>query len=162
MTDETARAGEDAVAPALEFFATITALIEEPIEIGQMKTGRKRVIPISGGSIVGPEISGHVLPGGADFQTIRSETVTEVVAKYAFELIGGEHIEIENVGIRTASAEDAAALADGEAVPPERVYFRCVPSLVGSGKWDWVDEVIFIGSGRRYPDRVEVDVFIVR
>jgi hypothetical protein len=161
MTDASERTA-GAEAPALDYFATITAIIEDPIELGEMKPGRKRVIPISGGSITGSEISGRVLPGGADFQTIRSETVTEVVAKYAFELTDGEHIEIENVGIRTASAEDAAALAAGQTVPPERVYFRCVPRLVGSGKWSWVDEVIFIASGRRFPDRVEIDLFIVR
>lgn len=152
---------EPATPPRLSPFATVTILVGEPIELGEMTGGKRRIIPIVGGSISGDGISGEVLPAGADYQTIRSATVTELVAKYAIVTDDGEHINVENIGIRTASEEDTAALAAGEPVPAERVYFRCVPALSGTGRWSHLDERLFIGSGRRRPDRVELEIFEV-
>lgn len=152
--------------PSLKFFGKITALVTTPVELGTMSGGTKRIIPITGGTFQasnadGEAVSGTILPGGADFQTLRSATSTELLAKYAVRMSDGECVEIDNFGIRTASEEDIASLVAGEPVPSERVYFRCVPKLAGTGAWAWLSDRIFIGSGQRYPDRVEVDVFEV-
>lgn len=143
----------------MQYFATIIARVERPLELGGMRDGRRRIIPISGGELVGPLGNGEILPGGADFQVIRSGTATELLAKYAIRMEDGEHITIDNFGLRTASPEDTEALAQGRPVPADRVYFRCVPRLSGSGAWSWIDDRIFVGTGRRHPDRVEVEVF---
>lgn len=152
--------------PSLKFFGKITALVTTPVELGTMSDGTKRIIPITGGTFHGfnaggEAVSGEILPGGADFQTLRSATSTELLAKYAIRLSDGECISVDNFGIRTASEEDIAALVAGKPVPSERVYFRCVPKLDGAGSWAWLTDRIFIGSGQRYPDRVELDVFEV-
>jgi len=149
------------IAPALEYFGTITAVVDEPVELGAMHGGAQRVIPITGGTFVGPNAGGEILPGGADFQTLRSATVTELRAKYAIRLDSGHCITIDNFGLRTGTEEDIAALVAGDPVPAERIYFRCVPQLMGSGPWGWLSERIFIGTGTRHPDRVVVDVFLV-
>lgn len=148
-------------APALSFFATVTIHVAEPLELGRMSVGSRRIIPIVGGEFRGPTVSGRVLAGGADFQTVRSATTAVLEARYALETDEGERIAVDNLGIRNGSAEDVAALVEGRPVPPERLYFRSVPQLQGSGRWSWLEDRMFLGAGRRYPDRVELDVFLV-
>ncbi|WP_221585945.1 DUF3237 domain-containing protein [Microbacterium sp. G2-8] len=149
-------------APSLRYFATITALVDEPVELGDMPGGARRIIPIRGGDISGPGISGRVLPGGADFQILRSATTTSLEARYAIETDDGTRISVENHGIRTGSPDDIAALVAGRPVTPERIYFRCVPTLTASGeRWGWLTDRILVGSGVRRPDRVELAVFVV-
>lgn len=158
----TENAPTDVSAPALRYLATITALVDEPVELGDMPGGPRRIIPIRGGSISGPDISGRVLPGGADFQILRSETTTSLEARYAIETDDGTRISVENHGIRTGSPDDIAALVAGRPVPPERIYFRCVPQLTASGeRWGWLSDRILVGSGVRHPDRVELTVYVV-
>lgn len=151
----------DTAAPALRRFGTVTAFVSSPIELGDMPGGARRIIPITGGTLEGPDVHGTILPGGADFQVLASPTATRLEARYAIETDDGERVFVENIGVRSGSAEDIAALVAGKAVPPERVYFRCVPHLTGSGRWAWLGDRIFVGSGTRHPDRVVVEVFQV-
>src|SRR5690606_882280 len=95
------------LAPELEHLATIVVDVGAPQEIGHTPSGRRRVIPITGGTVTG-KLSGRILPGGADFQAIRSHTFTDIHARYVIETEQGETIYVENTGIRTGSAEDIA------------------------------------------------------
>lgn len=148
-------------APALRLVSTIRVRVDEPLELGEGPDGRRRIVPILSGEATG-EVSGTVLAGGADFQVLRPDGVTELEARYAIETPEGERIEIVNRGIRAGSPEDIARLMAGEPVDPDRIYFRCVPSLrAGHGTWEWVNRTIFIGRGIRRPHSVEVEVFAV-
>lgn len=148
-------------APELNYLGTITARVAAPVELGDMPGGARRIVPIEGGTLVGPGVRGTILPGGADFQVLRSATTTVLEAKYAIETDDGDTIAVDNLGIRNGSEEDIAALVAGRTVPPERIYFRCVPRLTGSGRWAWLGDRVFVGAGTRHPDRVVVEVFLV-
>ena len=149
--------------PLLEYLATIVVDVDTPQEIGATPSGRRRLIPIVGGTVSGPFISGRILPGGADFQSIRSDTFTDIHARYVIATDEGETIYVENTGIRTGSADDIAALAQGLPVDPARIYFRSVPRFeTAAPRLDWLNTRLFIGTGARYPDRVELNFFLVR
>lgn len=149
--------------PALEHLATIIVDVAPPQEIGETPGGRRRVIPILGGTVNGTLLSGRVLPGGADFQSIRSETFTDIHARYVIETHEGDMVYVENTGIRTGSAPDIAALAKGQPVDPERIYFRSYPRFeTASTRLAWLNTHLFLGTGARYPDRVELNFFLVR
>jgi hypothetical protein len=149
-------------APELSFLATLSITVGPPCEIGPTPGGVRRIIPITGGSVAGPKLNGRVLPVGADYQTLVSDTLTELEARYAIETPEGERISVTNLGLRTGQAEDIARLVRGEPVDPERIYFRCTPRLVSSGPtWAWLAERVLLGVGRRHPDRVDLDVFLV-
>ncbi len=153
----------DPQAPALEFLATLNVQVADPIEVGQAPFGRRRVIPLLGGTVSGPRLKGALLPGGADFQSIRSATFTDIHARYVIETDDGERIYVENTGIRTGSAQDIAAIARGEPVDPSRIYFRSYPRFeTEAPAWQWLNDHLFVGTGARYPDRVELNFFIVR
>ncbi|MGH8820577.1 MAG: DUF3237 domain-containing protein [Rhodoferax sp.] len=157
-------------APRLEHIADLTVQVAPPIEAGQVSglnsRGRRRIIPITGGTLTGPRLHGRVLPGGADFQLVVSATTTDLDARYLLALDGpqhaGEHIFVQNHALRRGSADDIAKLVRGEPVDPAALYFRCVPTFeVSSPALAWLTESLFLGTGARYPDRVEMSFFRV-
>jgi hypothetical protein len=105
--------------------------------------------------VTGPSLRGRVLPAGADYQLLKSPRVTELVAKYAIETDEGDHVYIDNFGLRTGDSEDIARLVRGEEVDPQRIYFRCNPRMQASGsRWSWLSQRILIAAGRHFPDEV--------
>lgn len=148
--------------PGLQFFADLSVRVDRPQEIGRTLGGNRRVIPILGGEVRGDGWSGRILPGGADFQLIASDTVALLDARYVVETDGGDRIFVMNRAVRSAPAEVTAKLVRGEVVDPALVYFRCAPVFeTASASLAWINERIFIGTGVRHPDRVEIGVFAV-
>ncbi|KPN21599.1 MULTISPECIES: DUF3237 domain-containing protein [Arthrobacter] len=149
--------------PTLTFLASISVQVGQPIEVGQTPGGLRRIIPILGGRVEGPELRGRVLPAGADFQLLRSATLTELEAKYAVETDSGERLYVNNFGLRSGSEEDIAALMRGEQVDPARIYFRCTPRIEApdGGAWAWLSSRILVGTGVRLPDEVRLDISTV-
>ena len=78
----------------------LTILVAEPIEIGPTPTGVRRFIPIIGGEARGPKLRGKIHAGGADFQILRADGVTELHARYVLETDTGALVYIENSGLR--------------------------------------------------------------
>lgn len=160
----------DLPTPELEWIADLSVTVAAPIEAGivtgRNSRGRRRIIPITGGSLKGPQLQGRVLAGGADFQIVVSETCAELDARYMIALDGalheGQHIFVQNHALRRGSAADIARLVRGEPVDPHAIYFRCVPTFeVSSDALRWLTESVFVGTGARYPDRVEIRLFRV-
>ena len=50
--------------------------------LGQAPLGERRMIPIAGGTFEGPGLRGKVLPGGADRQLWRRDSVRELDAPH--------------------------------------------------------------------------------
>ena len=71
--------------PVLEtkYVFTITALIGQVATAGDIGHGVRRIIPIIGGEVRGPDVNGKVLAFGADFQIIRPNELIDLEAKYA-------------------------------------------------------------------------------
>ncbi len=156
--------------PELEWLADLTVHVAPPIEAGMVSglnsRGRRRIIPITGGKLDGPQLQGHVLPGGADFQIVVSDTCADLDARYIIALDNpahrGQHLFVQNRALRRGNAADIARLVRGEPVDPQAIYFRCIPSFeVSSEALHWLTESVFIGTGARYPDRVEMRFFRV-
>lgn len=157
-------------APELEWIADLTVTVGAPIEAGMVRglnsSGRRRIIPITGGRIHGPGLRGSVLPAGADFQIVVSDTCADLDARYIVALDdpqnAGQHVFVQNRALRRGSAQDIARLVRGEPVDPQAIYFRCVPTFeVSSASLHWMTEHVFVGTGARYPDRVEMRFFRV-
>jgi hypothetical protein len=122
----------------------------------------RRIIPILGGTLEGPELTAEILPYGADFQTQRSPGGTELDARYMAATAEGELMFITNLAVRAGSPEDIAALASGNKVPAERIYFRCSPRIsTDAPRLAHLNDKVLIGSGRREPDAVIIDVWTV-
>lgn len=149
-------------APELRFFARLGVQVGPVHEIGPTPAGNRRVIPITGGTVQGEGWTARVLPGGADFQAIVTPSLARLDARYVLETDGGDLIYVSNQAIRVAPPEVTARLVRGEPVDPALVYFRCVPAFeTSSAALGWINERLFVGSGVRHPDRVDIHCFVV-
>lgn len=150
--------------PELEFFASVTVEVDPPIDIGQTIDGMRKVVPIRGGKVHGAGWTGRVLDAGADFQLYPSKTTAYLHAVYVLEAEDGSRLFVDNLALRTGAAEDLARLVSGEPVHPDRIYFRFSPRITtaADNPFAWVNDTVFIGSGRRLPTAVQLDFFAVR
>ncbi|HVZ45678.1 MAG TPA: DUF3237 domain-containing protein [Ramlibacter sp.] len=141
--------------PSLVFFADAQIEVGAPQEAGRGPHGVRRLIPILAGEFRGNGWRARVLPGGADFQLLVSDTLAELDARYMLETDAGERIYVVNRAVRAADPQVMAQLVRGVAVDPSLVYFRCAPSFETASKsLAWINERLFVGSGVRTPDRV--------
>ena len=141
---------------------TITAEIGDVTTAGEIGSGVRRIIPITGGEVKGEGINGKVCAFGADFQIIRPNELIELEAKYAFETDDGAVVYVENRGIRFGPVELLQKLKRGEPVDPKLIYFRTVPKFeTGHENYRWLMEHIFVASAARHADRVVIDVHMV-
>lgn len=133
--------------------------VDDPIDIGDIGDGRRRIIPITGGTVSG-RIDGEVLDAGADYQLFRENRATELVAKYAVETDAGSLVYVENRGIRVASPETKERLRDGKPVDSEDIYFRSVPEFeTADPDLKWLERSVFVASGIRRPYGVKLAVY---
>ena len=148
--------------PQLELFAELSIEVGQPQEVGRTVHGLRRLIPILGGQAHGRGWTARVLPGGADYQLIVNDRLAELDARYTMETDAGDLIYVQNRALRAADPEVTARLLRGEPVDPQLVYFRCSPSFEAAAPtWHWLSERIFVGSGVRRPDRVELQFYTV-
>jgi hypothetical protein len=150
----------DIAAPQLKFFADASVTVGPPQVVGSGPRGVRRLIPILAGEFKGEDWHARVLAGGADFQLIVSDTLTELDARYMLELDGGDLIYVHNRAIRSGPSELMARIARGEVVDPSSIYFRCSPTFeTASPTMRWINERMFVGAGARQPDRVVMRFF---
>ena len=73
------------VAPTLTPMGQVRCEVGEILSLGDAATGERRVVALTGGVVDGPELSGRVVAGGADWQLARSDGVLEIDAHYVIE-----------------------------------------------------------------------------
>jgi hypothetical protein len=132
-------------------------------ELGESPLGRRRVIPITGGSFRGARVSGRVLAGGADWQVIRRDGVAELDARYTLETEDQALIYVRNFGYRHGPADVLARLAAGEPVDASLYYMRTTPRFeTGAERYQWLNKLICVATGARRAAAVELDVYEVK
>ncbi|CAN5514968.1 DUF3237 domain-containing protein [soil metagenome] len=142
------------VQPKLEFVFELRVDVSEGIrELGTTPKGIRRIIPLCGGSFEGPSIKGTILPGGYDWQLIRSDGVAEIEVRYVLKTDDDTLITVMNTGLRHATATIMERMAKGEELDPSLYYFRSVPVFETSvPNYDWLSKNIFIANGIRQPN----------
>jgi hypothetical protein len=146
--------------PALTHIADVTIEVGTPIAVGDTADGLRRLVPILGGRLSGPGLSGKILAAGADYQLIRPDGFTTLDARYVAQLDEGSLLYIVNVGVRFGPAEVMDRITRGEPVDPAEVYFRTTPRFeTASPDHQWMVRPLFVATGARHPDRVELKVF---
>jgi hypothetical protein len=143
--------------PKLVFAYEMRATVGPPMELGDVASGRRRIVPITGGTFEGPGFKGRILPGGADWQIIRADGFTELDTRYTIETESKKLVYVQNAGMRHAPPDVMKKLLAGETVNPSLVYFRTVPTFETSApELQWLTRAIFVGIGERYPTEVVI------
>jgi hypothetical protein len=148
--------------PRLVFAFELRARVAAPIEVGQVKHGRRRIVPIEGGTVSGPMLNGTVTAGGADWQVIQPDGFTELDTRYTIQTSKGEIVYVQNPGIRTAAPDVMQKLLSGQVVDPKLVYFRTQPKFeTSAAELQWLTTSLFVGVGERFPNEVVIRFFKV-
>jgi uncharacterized protein DUF3237 len=148
--------------PELYHVFDIEAALGPIRDLGPMPHGRRRIVPILGGTVRGPRLEGEIVPGGADWQHVRSDGVVELVARYSVLTRDGVEITVTNTGLRRAPPDVMERMARGEAVDPALVYCRTVPLFEApAGPYQWLNASVFVCTAARLPDKIRVEVFEV-
>ncbi len=148
--------------PRLEHVADLAVELDPILEMGAGRAGQRRIIPIVGGTVTGPRLSGTILSLGADWQTVFYGGLAELDTRYAMQTHDGAIIEIINYGYRHGPPEVIAALARGEGAAPDSYYMRTHARLeTGDERYDWVNRTLFVGVGARQRSSVHLQLYAI-
>ena len=153
-------ANQQSLAPTLEFVFEARVTVGPPQEVGDVAKGGRRIVPITGGEFSGPNFRAEVLPGGADWQILRTNGVAELEARYTLRTDDGVLIYVRNHALRHGSAAAMAALAAGRPADPGSYYFRGATFFeTGAARYAWLARHIVVCSGEREPDCVKLNFY---
>ena len=149
--------------PILDFVANVRVDLDAPIEVGDVPIGRRRIIPIIGGSIEGPELQAEILTGGADWQIVDAEGTAVIDTRYTARTPDGALIDLATQGFRHGTTAVLDRLAAGEPVGRDEYYFRLTVRLeTGSPELAWINRTVFVASAGREARTVRYDLFALR
>jgi hypothetical protein len=145
-----------------DFLCRMELQVEGPQEVGAAAYGERRVFVITGGRVHGPALDATVLSGGADWLLVGADGATRLDVRLVMRAADGQVIGVTYQGVRHAAPEVASRMAAGEAVPPGSYYMRtAVRFETGPGPLDWLNRVVAIGVGHRFPAGPVYDVYAV-
>lgn len=142
---------------------TIHAELESIMNLGRTPYGERRVIGILGGSVRGPKLNGRILPGGADWQIVRSDGAADISARYTIETDAGARILVSSEGLRHGPAAVMERLARGDSVDPAQYYFRTAMRFeTADASADWLNRILALARGQREARSVRLEVYEVQ
>ena len=146
--------------PTLDLVCSLHVSLDPVLEMGPGRAGERRIIPIVGGYVEGPRLSGRILNLGADWQTVLGGGLAELDTRYAMQTEDGAIIEVVNSGYRHGPERVLDAIARGEDVDPATYYMRTHARLeTGDARYDWVNRTLFVGVGARRTQSVQIDLY---
>ena len=136
---------------ATEFCFTARAELAATQTVGDMSRGVRCFIPILGGTVQGPRLSGSIAAGGGDWQVIVSPRRIDVEARYFIRTDDDVLIAVFNRGLRCAEPDVIRRLGNGEEVPPDQYYFRTMPRFEApiDSAHAWLNESVFVANAER-------------
>ena len=141
---------------------TIRSPLGDIQKLGHTPYGERRIINILGGTVAGPKLNGKILPGGADWQIVRTDGVVHLQARYTAETDTGGRILIDAEGYRHGPAEVMERLVRDEIVDPSLYYFRTFMRFETADPASaWLNRILAIGYGARENKAVRIEVFEV-
>jgi muconolactone delta-isomerase len=149
--------------PRLTQVYRLEATLAPPLELGHLARGHRRIVPLTGGTFSGPEISGRLLPGAsADWQTILPDGTALGDIRYTLETDRGDLLYVQSHSVRHGSPEVLARLGRGEDVGPTEYTFRASTEIeAASPDLDWLNKGVFIGVGARQATGVIYETYLV-
>ena len=137
--------------PGLDYVFSMRVELGKREQFGPTPAGGGRAfVPVLGGTITGPRLTGKVRPFGGDWPYIRMDNVVVFDAHYSWEADDGTVIHVRNQGYRHSTPDVMAQLAAGETIDPALYYHRSSPTFdCQVGPHDWMTRTMFVCVGDR-------------
>ena len=149
--------------PRLTKILRLEATLGEPLDVGNVAQGRRRIVPQTGGTFAGPELNGTLVPGAsADWQIVRPDGSALVDIRSTLQTDRGELLYVRSQGVRHGSPEVLARLNRGEEVDASEYVFRTSTQIeTAAPDLDWLNKGVFISVAGRQPGAVIYEVYLV-
>jgi Protein of unknown function (DUF3237) len=149
--------------PRLTRVFRLDATLGEPLDLGETARGRRRIVPLTGGTFAGPDLSGELLPGAsADWQIVLPDGSVLVDVRYTLRTDDGALLYVQSRGVRHGNAEVLARLGRGDDVDASEYTFRTATRIeTATVELDWLNKGVFIGVGGRHPGAVIYETYLV-
>jgi Protein of unknown function (DUF3237) len=149
--------------PSLKRVYRLEATLGDPLDLGDLAQGRRRIVPLTGGTFAGPELSGKLLPGAsADWQTVLPDGTTLGDIRYTLQTVGGDLLYVQSRGVRHGSPEVLARLGRGEEVDASEYTFRTSTQIeTAAADLNWLNKGVFVSVAGRQAERVIYETYLV-
>jgi Protein of unknown function (DUF3237) len=149
--------------PALTRVYRLEATLGEPLTLGDLAQGRRRIVPLTGGTFTGPELNGTLLPGSsADWQTVLPDGTALGDIRYTLQTDKGDLLYVQSRGVRHGTPDVLERLARGEDVAASEYTFRTSTQIeTAAPALDWLNKGVFISVGGRRPGAVLYETYLV-
>lgn len=149
--------------PRLTKIFRLEVSLGEALDVGNVAQGRRRIVPLSGGTFAGPELNGTLVPGSsADWQIVLPDGTALGDIRYTLQTDHGDLLYVRSHGVRHGSAEVLARLARGEDVDASDYVFRTSTQIETAGHdLDWLNKGVFISVAGRQSGGVIYEVYLV-
>lgn len=149
--------------PQLTKVYRLDVTLGEPLDLGDIAQGHRRILPQTGGTFTGPELNGKLLPGAsADWQIVLPDGTALGDIRYTLQTDRGDLLYVQSRGVRHGSAEVLARLGRGEDVDASEYTFRTSTQIeTAAPDLDWLNKGIFISVGGRQATGVTYETYLV-
>jgi hypothetical protein len=149
--------------PSLTRVYRLEATLGKPLDLGDLVQGRRRIVPLTGGTFTGPELNGTLLPGvSADWQIVLPDGTALANLRYTLQTDDGHLLYVQSRGVRHGSADVLARLARGEDVGASEYTFRTSTQIeTAAPALNWLNKGVFISVGARQPGAVIYETYLV-
>jgi hypothetical protein len=149
--------------PHLTKIYRLEATLGQPLDLGDTPQGHRRIVPLSGGTFSGPDLTGTLLPGAsADWQIVLPDGTALGDIRYTLRTDDGDLLYIESRGVRHGSAEVLARLGRGEDVDASEYTFRTSTRIeTAAPHLDWLNKGVFVSVGGRQAGGVIYETYLV-
>lgn len=144
--------------------------------IGSGPHGDRSTVIFKGGRFEGPRIRGTILPGGGDWEIVRSHSASpssnsphaaeaeqqtaHLDTRYNLLTHDGATIYLQTTGTRTGAKSVLEKLGDDESIMPDQYRMRLHLTMeTGDERYSWVNEGVFVASSGRNGDMVVYDAY---
>ena len=128
--------------------------------VGAAPGGYRRIGVVPGGSFEGERLSGEVLDGGNDWQTVRPDGATTLNVRLVLKTKDEALIGMTYLGVRHGPKEVLDRIARGESVKPSEYYMRATPYYeTASEKYSWLNRIVSVAYGHRMSGGAIYQVF---
>ena len=126
------------------------------------KFGAQILAPIEGGTVAGPNMEGHVLPGGGDWLTLRPKGIALLDVRLTIKTHDEALIYMSASGRRVvdpAVMETLATFDDWAALDPSGYYVRLLAIFeTGDARYERLNGIVSVGIVRFTSEGVAFDL----
>jgi Protein of unknown function (DUF3237) len=109
--------------PRLTRIYRLEAELGEPLDLGDVSRGRRRIVLLAGGTFAGSELNGKLLPGAsADWQIVLPDGTALGDIRYTLQNDAGALLYVQSRSVRYGSAEVPARPRPRRGDRPEPVH----------------------------------------